>query len=486
MRWIRGHGQVERDDEGTVTRLHGTVQDITDQREAGALVGEATERLELLQKFADAANRSSTLADALVRSAKVVTDLGRWSPLCVFTRAERGAPLTALELPEPVPSGLHHDVAIAEEAWESRDVLITPIGGPESDRSLVTLPVRSGRGLACVIQLVADVAQPDVATWSMMRQVSDQLSLVAERERISLQLGEARDEAMAASRHKSDFLATMSHEIRTPMNGVIGLTDLLLATELDGQQRRLAEGLRGAGLTLLALINDILDLSKIESGKLELEVTEFDLRAVVDETTLILAGRAQDKGLELVVDVAPDVPRVLLGDPVRLGQVITNLGSNAVKFTERGEVVIEVGLEAPITPDEPDARAAGRGARHRHRDRRGGPREALRRLHPGRPLDDAAARRHRPGPDHLPAARGEHGRLDRRPQPSRAPAARSGSRCASVPRPRGATPRCSRRSRCAGAGCSWSTTTPPRAPTSSGSSRCGTSRPRSPRRPRRR
>ena len=150
---------------------------------------------------------------------------------------------------------------------------------------------------------------------------------------------------MEASRLKSEFLATMSHEIRTPMNGVIGLNDLLLRTELDDHQRRLAEGLQSAGLTLLGIINDILDLSKIEAGKLELEAADFDVRGVFEQSAAVLTGPAHEKGLELVVACHPDVPPFLRGDPVRFGQILTNLGSNAVKFTDRGEVVIQAEVE---------------------------------------------------------------------------------------------------------------------------------------------
>ncbi len=343
-RWVRGLGEVERDDDGTVVRLSGTNQDITDVRSADEAATEATLRLQLLQRMAEAANRSTTVADALVRAAHALDEHSGWRPVCVFVRTERGAPLSALKLPEPGDGLPVPDVEQAEQCWQASDVVIAP-WADHPGHSVVTLPVLSGRGVACVIQLLADVSEPDVYTWSLMRQISDQLSRVAERERAAVQLAEARDEAMAASRHKSEFLATMSHEIRTPMNGVIGLNDLLLRSDLDDQQRRLADGVRSAGLTLLALINDILDLSKIESGRLELEVTEFDVRAVVDETAMILSGPAQDKGLELIVGCSPAVPRTLLGDPVRLGQVLTNLGSNAVKFTEAGEVVIDLTLD---------------------------------------------------------------------------------------------------------------------------------------------
>ena len=186
-----------------------------------------------------------------------------------------------LELPEPAAADLPApDLDAAAECWRTREKVLTPLPD-RPGATLLSLPVqrRSLDGLRGPGRRRRAPRPDDDYAWSLMRQVSDQLGSVAERERAAEALAEARDQAMAASRHKSEFLATMSHEIRTPMNGVIGLTDLLLRTDLDDRQRRLAEGLRGAGLTLLALINDILDLSKIESGKLELEAIEFDVRA---------------------------------------------------------------------------------------------------------------------------------------------------------------------------------------------------------------
>ncbi|WP_077490569.1 hybrid sensor histidine kinase/response regulator [Sinomonas mesophila] len=163
---------------------------------------------------------------------------------------------------------------------------------------------------------------------------------ITERRRAQAELLAAREAALESSRVKSEFMATMSHEIRTPMNGVIGLTSLLLRTPLDDVQRQYAEGVSAAGEALLALINDILDFSKLEAGKVELEFAAFDPRGLLDEVAGLLAEEAQGKGLELIAHCAPEVPAQLLGDARSLRQVLLNLVSNAVKFTQEGEVEV--------------------------------------------------------------------------------------------------------------------------------------------------
>ncbi|MDB5795669.1 MAG: domain S-box [Noviherbaspirillum sp.] len=169
---------------------------------------------------------------------------------------------------------------------------------------------------------------------------------ITEQKMVQAQLQRASEAAQAATRVKSEFLANMSHEIRTPMNGVIGLTDLVLRTQLSPQQREYLMLIKSSADSLLRLLNDILDFSKMEARKLEVDVIEFDLQETVGNALKAFSAMANEKGLELAYHVASTVPRILLGDPGRVNQIIVNLVGNALKFTDHGEVVVRVTEEA--------------------------------------------------------------------------------------------------------------------------------------------
>ena len=185
----------------------------------------------------------------------------------------------------------------------------------------------------------------------VLERTAELQSEIAVRQTAQAKLQQAILVAEAASHAKGEFLANMSHEIRTPLNAVIGMTDLVLDTELSGEQQEYLKTVKLSGESLLALINDILDFSKIEARKMELDETDFDLHENIEGTMKTLALRADEKGVELLCDLATDLPPVVRGDPTRLRQVVLNVVSNAIKFTSKGEVVLKVEKLAPQSSD---------------------------------------------------------------------------------------------------------------------------------------
>ena len=232
---------------------------------------------------------------------------------------------------------------------------------------------------------------------------------VTERKRVEVELQQATAMAQTASQTKSDFLASMSHEIRTPLNAIIGMADLLKETTLTSDQRVYANVFQEAGNSLLLLINDILDLSKMEADQLVLEETDFDLGEILENAMSLMNLRAYEKSLSLVYHIAPGVPICLAGDIMRLRQIILNLLGNAIKFTERGEVTVLVDLEPGA--EEPGMlrfSVADTGI--------GIPLDKLEAIFEGFTQVDSSTspqvRRDRPRPDHLPAAGRADGRTD--------------------------------------------------------------------------
>ncbi|MGA8978410.1 MAG: response regulator [Pedococcus sp.] len=343
LAWIRGRGHVARDGSGRVSRVRGTSQNITATKEA-------EQALALLSAMATTANQASRLVDVVPAILAAVATHTGWRPVSA-SMVDQDGTLHPVDGPvSPLPEQDRVEVLrLTGDAVRDRQ----PTRSVTSEGTvLVAAPIVAEERATCVIVLdTRTTAPPSDGDWATLGQAAELFARVAERELTRERLATARDDAMAASVAKSQFLATMSHEIRTPLNGVIGLSELLNRTELTERQRRLTDGIDNAGRQLLALVNDILDLSKIEAGRLELEQVDFDPRSVIEQSSLVVAEPARRKSLELVVSCQPDLPTAVRGDPVRFGQVIANLTANAVKFTASGEVVVRASLETGTKTD---------------------------------------------------------------------------------------------------------------------------------------
>lgn len=363
VQWVRADGSVTwtlckesalRDDEGRIVGLLHRHSPYDDRRalieslhaHKEALADEIAQK-QLLQAVASTANEATTMVEVLRHARSLILLHDDWERARAFVPASPGSttmvPFYAWESDRDEDLGdprVAEELRLAQRSAETRGVVW------DDRRLTIAFPVLLDDEVYAVIVITS---APPLFRFGLIEamalQVAQQLARVAERERAQAQLAQARDEAMEASRLKSEFLATMSHEIRTPLNGVIGLNDLLLRTQLDPEQTRLVTGLQVSSRALLGLINDILDFSKIEAGRLELESVAFEVAALMDEVVSVQAESARKKGVELSVACADDLPEALRGDPTRIAQVVTNLVANAVKFTTEGSVRVEVGGE---------------------------------------------------------------------------------------------------------------------------------------------
>ena len=282
----------------------------------------AQDRQAALRKIFEASPDAIVISE--LATGRVLDISGKFSP-SGYSRGEVTG-RTAEELnvwPEPAQFAAYHAALRSKGQVINMEASLRTKAGQNTD-CLVSGAVVELGDKPCVVSIVRDIS---------------------ERKEMERNLVEAREKALAASRAKSEFLSSMSHEIRTPMNAVLGMADLLQETELNPEQRRYLEVMTANGNSLLELINGILDLARIESGRLQIEKSEFDLADLIDKTISTFGVRAHGKGLELVARIAPGVPERLVGDALRLRQVLINLLGNAIKFTEQGEVILDVERE---------------------------------------------------------------------------------------------------------------------------------------------
>ncbi|HEV3006954.1 MAG TPA: response regulator, partial [Pirellulales bacterium] len=360
------------DSSGVPHLLCGISTDITDRKRAEKILARQALEARLLHKATTMAAETEGFEEALQSCVDIVCEMTGWPVGHAYLPADDGRLLESTKIWH---LGDHGSYAAFREATEHTRFergkglpgRIWQSGEPawvvnvQSDdnfprshlcddlgvKGAFGFPIHiAGQTVAVLEFFTGEEMDPDENLLMMVRSVGEQVGRVIERKRAQAELRKAKEAAEAANRAKSAFLANMSHEIRTPMNGIIGMTELVLDTQLVPEQREYLELVKESADSLLTVINDVLDFSKVEAGKLELEPIAFGLRDHMGDTMKTLAFRAHKKRLELACHVAPEVPDTLIGDPGRLRQVVLNLVGNAVKFTERGEVLVDVGIES--------------------------------------------------------------------------------------------------------------------------------------------
>jgi PAS domain S-box-containing protein len=362
VRWVRDSVQVSRPadaDDGRGLHFDGVLTDITER--VAALEARTRER-NLLRTLMD--NLPDYIFVKDTHSRFLTTNVAHLRVLKAGSLGEVIGKTDFDFFPRELAERYYGDeqaiVRSGEPLLEREEYTFDPSG--RKQWLLTTkVPLRDGSG--AVIGLVGmchDITLRKQAEEEQRALLAREQAARAEAEAAHRELRAAKETAEEANRAKSEFLANMSHEIRTPMNGILGMTELALDTELTHEQREYLEMVKASADSLLAVINDILDFSKIEARKLQLEAIDFSLRDSLGDTLKALALRAEEKGLELACRIDADVPDVLVGDPGRLRQVVVNLVGNALKFTDHGEVVVQVSRMEEDKNRLPDPRSSVR------------------------------------------------------------------------------------------------------------------------------
>jgi PAS domain S-box-containing protein len=332
VKWVETHQRIAFDETGVVLGVSGTLNDITERKHTEIVLRVATSRLRALIENMQA----GILVETAGRKIALLNE--------TFCRMFQ-VPVPAHVLVESDSRELLREclpLLVDRSGFVAR---VEALGDAQKPAQGDEFELRDGRIMAMDFVPIA-VGEEYLGHLWQFHDITDRRRAELKLEEAARELAVARDRALELSGLKSEFLANMSHEIRTPMNGIIGMTGLLLDTPLGSEQRQYAETVRSCGDALLTLINDILDFSKIEAGKLEFESLDFDLLSVIEDVQTVLAVKAQAKGVELGIFVAPDAPLAVVGDPTRLRQILTNLMDNALKFTHEGSVEVRVRPEA--------------------------------------------------------------------------------------------------------------------------------------------